>query len=101
MHGFDALLILDLPSEKADFSLEVRDSSGREVPVSDSAAACAVAFADLLGVKPFHSTDYTFENSGTVHSAGILSHLGENKLICLAAGDSQVTVDALCQGEFF
>ncbi len=64
------------------------------------AALCAVAFADLVGVKPFHTTEYTLEIAGEAYSASILSHLGECKVVSLfAPGLASVRGSAVCEGE--
>lgn len=64
------------------------------------AAICAVAFADLVGVKPFHSTEYTLEIAGEIYSASILSHLGECKVVSLSSpGHAPISGPAVCEGE--
>lgn len=113
VNGVDGVVIIDR-SEPADFCLTLRDRSGSEiVPGADGsgaadcrdsgaaayhdsgAAACAVAFADLLGVKAFHTQNYTFEWGGIVFEAYIASHLGEVKEVSLNGADA---VSALCEG---
>lgn len=105
VNGVDGVVVIDR-SEPADFCLTLRDRSGSEiVPGADGsgaadcrdsgAAACAVAFADLLGVKAFHTQDYTFEWGGLVYRAYIASHLGEVKEVSL---NGAATVSALCEG---
>lgn len=105
-HNVNGIGILD-KSDEADFSLEFYGSDGmaHAMPAgaiagaSDTvtgAAVCAVAFADLVGVKAFHSKDYTFFCSGTVYSAEITSHLGECKEITLSEYDYHGS--AICQG---
>lgn len=74
VHKVDGIAILD-HSAKADFKLEYQGN------VSDGISECAVAFADLLGVKAFHTQNYTFESEGVVHTAFIESHLGECKMV--------------------
>lgn len=93
LHGVDGLAIVN-KSELADFKLEFfpfRNPS----QLSLCAAACSVAFADLLGVKPFHSQDYRVEFDGTVLDAQILSHLGECKQVRLQSRE----FSSLCEGE--
>lgn len=105
VNGVDGVVVIDR-SELADFCLTLRDRSGSEiVPGTDGsgaaachdsgAAACAVAFADLLGVKAFHTQNYTFEWKGAVFEAYIASHLGEVKEVSLNGADA---VSALCEG---
>ena len=92
IHDVDGIAILD-KSCKADFSLEFFGA--------DVVPACfredAVAFADLVGIKAFHSKEYTFEFSGAVHNAIISSHLGECKEITLS--ESGYHASAICEGE--
>lgn len=117
----------------ADFRLEIYDRSGKAV-WNPAAARCSVAFADLLGVKPFHTQDYAFETlispsedsssenllapsqdssfeahtspskddcdckgagTGTniLHTAHILSHLGECKEVVLGCPPTSPTTD--------
>lgn len=105
VNGVDGVVVIDR-SELADFCLTLRDRSGSEiVPGTDGsgaaayydsgAAACAVAFADLLGVKAFHTQNYTFEWKGALFEAYIASHLGEVKEVSLNGADA---VSALCEG---
>lgn len=95
LHQTDAIAIIDEVSDSADYKLECYSAAGE--PVFDEAVArCSVAFADLLGVKPFHTQDYTLECMGTSHSAHISVHLGESKSISLDGGPIHST---LCLGE--
>lgn len=107
LHQTDAIAIIDEASAsadssvnanaytRADYKLECYSAAGE--PIFDEAVArCSVAFADLLGVKPFHTQDYTLECMGTSHSAHISVHLGESKSISLDGGPIHST---LCLGE--
>lgn len=95
LHQTDAIAIIDEASASADYKLECYSAAGE--PIFDEAVArCSVAFADLLGVKPFHTQDYTLECMGTSHSAHISVHLGESKSISLDGGPIHST---LCLGE--
>lgn len=107
LHQTDAIAIIDDASASADSSvnanaytcadyiLECYSAAGE--PIFDEAVTrCSVAFADLLGVKPFHTQDYTLECMGTSHSAHISVHLGESKSISLDGGPIHST---LCLGE--
>lgn len=95
IHQADGLVILD-HSAAADFKMEFRGSAECPPSLVREASACAVAYADLLGVKPFHTQDYTFEIDGTVHAAVIASHLGECKEVSLSGAPS---IPCLCLGE--
>lgn len=94
VHQVDGLVIVD-HSAAADFSLELHCGNCSPDSVAEDAGACAVAFADLLGVKPFHTKEYTFEMNGDVHSAFIGSHLGECKEVGVDGGSP---VHTLCLG---
>lgn len=106
------IVIMDYPadSDAADFrmefygadgtqhGLEPHDTEGSLEGMVRSAAMCAVAFADLLGIKPFHSKEYRFEAADGIHDAFIDSHLGECKMVRLDLDtDAGAT---LCEGEF-
>lgn len=102
IHAADAIVILD-KCARADFSLEIycsdgsaQSAGGSPASLDGSAAACAVAFADLVGIKPFHSTDYTFRWAGTVFNAKITSHLGECKEVILS--EPLFKGAAVCEG---
>lgn len=94
INGVQHLAILDR-SEVADFRLECYDADGRSAGLEASSALCAVAFADLVGVKAFHTQDYSFEYDGRLHSAFIESHLGEAKEVVI---DGTLRGTALCEG---
>lgn len=100
MNEVDGIVIIDR-SESADFSLSFRSRSGSTVlPGSSDLAdagvsSCAVAFADLLGIKAFHTREYRFEWGGVLFEAYISSHLGEVKEISI---NGAATVSALCEG---
>lgn len=96
MNGLDGTLVLD-SADGADFKLEYRTKDGKEAEPTDTVRRCAVAFADLLGVKPFHTKDYCLEDLGGRHSACILSHLGESKTVSI---DDRPSDDIVCEGEF-
>lgn len=115
LHQTDAIAIIDEASASADSSVNANANANANVnanasadyklecysaagePIFDEAVArCSVAFADLLGVKPFHTQDYTLECMGTSHSAHISVHLGESKSISLDGGPIHST---LCLGE--
>lgn len=96
----------------ADFALECHGFGSGEVSsesleaILSCAARCAVAFADLLGVKPFHSTDYTLECHDAVLRATIECHLGECKVVSLQNSTSVTTsafsaesLPVICEGE--
>lgn len=94
LHNTSGLAIIN-DSQSADYSLEFYNADGAP-GFCKAAAECSVAYADLLGVKPFHSQDYCFEAGGQLHSARILAHLGECKTISL---DNEPAADVLCLGE--
>lgn len=91
-YGTDGLMIL-LQSKAADFRMEFYNPDGSGGMMCGNGGRCVVAFADLLGVKPFHTKDYVFEAPDGIHHAQILSHLGESKLIRLEMRD----VDTCCR----
>ena len=97
MNALDGVVILDKGNE-ADFSMECYGRDGNPADATPSCACTAVAFADLLGVKPFHSKEYTLQTSdGAIHHAGINSHLGELKIVEF---DDAGPLDVICDGEF-
>lgn len=97
MHGLDGVIILD-KSDKADFRMELYGKDGNAAAATSSAACVSVAFADLLGVKPFHTKDYMLEFvDGSLHAALIGSHLGECKMVQL---DGAEALAVMCEGEF-
>ena len=67
-----------LPSSH-DSSLSPGSDGLREAPFG--VAICAVAFADLLGIKAFHSRDWTFRWGETVFGACIDSQSGDCKSV--------------------
>lgn len=93
LHRTSGLVIVD-NSDTADYKLECYSSDG-SVQFNEEAVRCSAAFADLLGIKAFHSQDYTIECMETIHSAHISSHLGEGKIISLDGGQPAET---LCMG---
>lgn len=97
MDGADALAIVD-NSEKADFRMECYGADGLRNGMDEAAAVCCVAFADLLGVKPFHTAEYSIETPQGIVEADILSHLGECKTVKL--NDSGYTGSAICEGQY-
>lgn len=82
----DGLMILD-DSESADFKMEYFNSDGSGGMMCGNGGRCIVAFADVVGVKPFHSKEYIFEAADGLHKAEILSHLGEVKIVRLQMKD--------------
>lgn len=86
LYGTDGLMVLE-NSSVADFRMEYFNSDGSGGMMCGNGGRCIVAFADLLGVKPFHSKDYVFETSDGLHKAEILSHLGECKVVRLQMKD--------------
>lgn len=113
MTGVDGIAVLE-KSGDCDFRLRYCDSRGMSVspslPSCSSVpwgiALCAVAFADLLGIKPFHSKEWDFRWGELALSARIDSHLGECKSISIfphsPGSDSSLirSGNALCLGEF-
>lgn len=85
-YGTDGLMVLE-NSKDADFRMDYFNSDGSGGMMCGNGGRCIVAFADLLGVKPFHSKEYTFEASDGIHHAQILSHLGECKIVRLEMKD--------------
>ena len=90
---------------------EVADAGVAEA--GDRARACAVAFADLLGLKPrggaftygtaAPSKTFTFIDAGPgagdaarLFSAEVLTHFGESKIISL---NGQPGLETICEGE--
>lgn len=98
-HGADALAVIENPSAPAaDFGVSAFGRDGLPVPASAELLACSVAFADVLGVKAFHTQDYSVEDlhSASVHAALISSHLGETKQVSIDGSDP---VEALNLGD--
>lgn len=87
-NGTDGLMILD-KSGTADFKMEFFNPDGSSGMMCGNGGRCIVAFADFLGVKPFHSADYTFEAPDGIHNAQILSQLGDCKMVRLEMRDVQ------------
>ena len=85
-NGTDGLMILD-KSCTTDFKMEFFNPDGSSGMMCGNGGRCIVAFADFLGVKPFHSTDYVFEAPDGIHNAQILSQLGDCKMVRLEMGD--------------
>ena len=83
----DGLMILEDPLQGTDFRMTYFNSDGTGGMMCGNGGRCIVAFADLVGVKPFHSTDYVFEAPDGIHKAKILSHLGECKIVSLQMSD--------------
>lgn len=84
----DGLMILENPlGTEADFRMSYFNSDGSSGMMCGNGGRCIVAFADLVGVKPFHTADYLFEAPDGLHRAQILSHLGECKIVKLWMGD--------------
>lgn len=83
-------------SETADFMVSAFGADGEPQAAEAPLLACAVAFADVLGVKPFHTKDYTVSDTGTIHIAYIDSHLGETKMVSI---DSSAAIEALNLGD--
>lgn len=81
-NGTDGLMILD-KSVAADFRMEFFNPDGSSGMMCGNGGRCIVAFADFLGVKPFHSTDYVFEAPDGIHNAQILSQMGDCKMVRL------------------
>ncbi|MCQ2183361.1 MAG: diaminopimelate epimerase [Bacteroidales bacterium] len=78
----DGLMILN-DSETADFKMEYFNPDGSGGMMCGNGGRCIVAFADLVGVKAFHSKEYVFEAPDGIHRAEILAHLGEMKTVRL------------------
>ena len=97
-YGTDGLMVLE-NSKDADFRMDYFNSDGSGGMMCGNGGRCIVAFADLLGVKPFHSRDYVFEAADGLHHAQILSHLGESKTVRLQMKDVKSAEEA-CGGLF-
>lgn len=97
-HGTDGLMVLE-NSDKADFRMSFFNPDGSGGMMCGNGGRCIVAFADVVGVKPFHTKEYAFEAADGIHHAEILSHLGECKQVRLEMHD----VDAVEEvaGGFF
>lgn len=95
IYAMDGVAVLK-ESDTADFRLEYNDAHD-DIRKRESALLCAVAYADLLGIKPFHSTEYRVEVDGLVFDAEILSHMGECKVVHTLQND--ITGSAICEGE--
>lgn len=94
IHGFSGAVILDKAlsaDSSADFRMEFYSSDGIEVAPAPCACACTVAFADFLGVKPFHTRDYSFETSLGLSPAFILSQNGDCKAVSLSVDSAGVS----------
>lgn len=115
----EAIVILE-SDPSCDFRMSVaggEDSAGvADAGVADAgdrARACAVAFADLLGLKPrggaftygtaAPSKTFTFIDAGPgagdaarLFSAEVLTHFGESKIISL---NGQPGLETICEGE--
>ena len=96
IYDTDGLLILS-NSDAADFRVESFASDG--LP-SEEGLESAVAFADLVGVKAFHSTDWDFESGGSIRHARILAHDGEQKLILIGDKGKDVDRNTFCSTSF-
>lgn len=97
MNALDGVIIIDKSAE-ADFRLEFYGKDGNPADAPLPCTCVSVAFADLLGVKPFHSKDYTLQTAdGTIHRAVIDSHLGELKMVRY---DGAEAFGVTCDGEF-
>lgn len=83
----DGLMILEDPLLGTDFRMSYFNCDGTGGMMCGNGGRCIVSFADLVGVKPFHSTDYVFEAPDGIHKAQILSHLGELKIVRLQLSD--------------
>ena len=94
-YGTDAMAVVE-ESETADFGICSFDSDGTASTASAPLLACTVAFADVLGIKPFHTKEYTVSDSASVHSANIDSHLGEIKMVTI---DGSTQIEALNLGD--
>lgn len=110
----EAIVILE-SDPGCDFRMSVaggEDSAG-VADAGDHARACAVAFADLLGLKPrggaftygtaAPSKTFTFIDAGPgagdatrLFSAEVLTHFGESKIISL---NGQPGLETICEGE--
>ena len=86
IHGADGLMVME-KSECADFRMLFFNPDGSCGMFCGNGGRCIVAFADYLGVKPFHTRDYVFEAPDGLHRAEILSHLGECKVVRLEMRD--------------
>lgn len=85
-YGTDGMMILE-DSEIADFRMEYFNSDGSSGMMCGNGGRCIVAFADVVGVKAFHTREYVFEAADGIHRAEILSHLGECKVVRLQMKD--------------
>lgn len=85
-NGTDGLMILE-NSQEADFRMEFFNPDGSSGMMCGNGGRCIVAFADLLGVKPFHSREYVFIAPDGLHRAEILAHMGEAKTVRLGMHD--------------
>ena len=94
INAVDGLVIINR-SDIADFLMELYGTDGRPADLSADAARCAVAYADLLGVKPFHTQDYVFEFGAQRFEARIEVHLGESKTVRFLGEEGTV----FCEGE--
>lgn len=99
-NGADGLALVE-NSSLADFGVSAFGADGTSMEAAPALLASAVAFADVLGVKAFHSQDYSVEDlhtagTGAVHAAFISSHLGETKMVSI---DGAAPVEALNLGD--
>lgn len=96
LHEVEGIAILD-EAEGADYSLEYHAADGSRTMPPLEVQRCSVAFADLLGIKPFHTQNYTFAADDGAHDAMIMSHLGECKVVKLDRAAKAGST--LCEGE--
>lgn len=99
LHGAVGLAILTDPADSAsaDYCLEFFGLDGVKAQPTKSVQMCSVAFADLLGIKPFHTQRYAFMDDAGIHNASIMSHLGECKAV--KVDKSSRAGSTLCLGE--
>jgi len=89
-------LVLVENSVKADFHCSILSSGELSSVRREDALRCAVAFADLAGVKEFHTRNWNMElEDGSILPLEILAQMGEEKMVRLPQGDAPV----LCLGE--
>ena len=85
--GADGLMILS-SSESSDFRMEFFNPDGSSGMMCGNGGRCIAAFADSLGIRPRDGGDtLVFEAPDGLHTARILSRVGNLASVCLGMKD--------------